>query len=124
MIEHALIELKRVAGEAVAALAGGEYVDQAVTGLQNLIDTNFDNENEVYAVNSVANAYMVDPIPVTVGRPVRIYLVNIAEYGVGPVAGTLAGILVFGLVVTATYWGIDIALRRWLASREPAVEVS
>ena len=50
--------------------------------------------------------------------------VNIAEYGVGPVAGTLAGILVFGLVVTATYWGIDTALRRWLAAREPTAEVS
>lgn len=38
--------------------------------------------------------------------------VNIAEYGVGPVAATLAGILVFGLVVTSAYWGIDTALRR------------
>ena len=48
--------------------------------VMNGFDTNFDNENEVYAVNSVANAYMVDPIPVTVGRPVRIYLVNITEF--------------------------------------------
>jgi FtsP/CotA-like multicopper oxidase with cupredoxin domain len=48
--------------------------------VMNGFDTNFDNENEVYAVNSVANAYMMDPIPVTVGRPVRIYLVNITEF--------------------------------------------
>ncbi len=48
--------------------------------VMNGFDTNFDNENEVYAVNSVANAYMVDPISVTVGRPVRIYLVNITEF--------------------------------------------
>jgi FtsP/CotA-like multicopper oxidase with cupredoxin domain len=48
--------------------------------MMNAFDTNFDNENEIYAVNTVANAYMVDPITVTVGRPVRIYLVNITEF--------------------------------------------
>jgi FtsP/CotA-like multicopper oxidase with cupredoxin domain len=48
--------------------------------MMNGFDTNFDSDNEVYAVNTVANAYMVDPIKVTVGRPVRIYLVNITEF--------------------------------------------
>jgi FtsP/CotA-like multicopper oxidase with cupredoxin domain len=48
--------------------------------IMNAFDTNFDNENEVYAVNTVANAYMTDPIRVTVGGPVRIYLVNITEF--------------------------------------------
>jgi FtsP/CotA-like multicopper oxidase with cupredoxin domain len=48
--------------------------------IMNAFDTNFDNENEVYAVNTVANAYMTDPIGVTVGRPVRIYLINITEF--------------------------------------------
>jgi manganese oxidase len=48
--------------------------------VMNAFDTNFDNENEVYAVNSVANAYMVDPIRVVVGRPVRIHLLNITEF--------------------------------------------
>ena len=48
--------------------------------MMNGFDTNFDNDNEVYAVNTVANAYMIDPIRVTVGRPVRIYLVNITEF--------------------------------------------
>jgi FtsP/CotA-like multicopper oxidase with cupredoxin domain len=48
--------------------------------VMNAFDTNFDNENEVYAVNTVANAYMTDPIRVTVGRPVRIYLINITEF--------------------------------------------
>jgi FtsP/CotA-like multicopper oxidase with cupredoxin domain len=48
--------------------------------VMNGFDTNFDNENEVYAVNSVANAYIVDPIRVAVGRPVRIHLVNITEF--------------------------------------------
>ena len=39
--------------------------------VMNAFDTNFDAENEVYAVNTVANAYMQDPIRVTVGRLVR-----------------------------------------------------
>jgi FtsP/CotA-like multicopper oxidase with cupredoxin domain len=48
--------------------------------VMNAFDTNFDAENEVYAVNTVANAYMHEPIRVTVGRPVRIYLVNVTEF--------------------------------------------
>ena len=50
--------------------------------VMNSFDTNFDAENEVYAVNTVANAYMHEPIPVTVGRLVRIYLVNVTEFDV------------------------------------------
>ena len=48
--------------------------------VMNGFDTNFDNDNEVYAVNTVAHAYMADPIKVTVGRLVRVYLVNITEF--------------------------------------------
>ena len=48
--------------------------------VMNAFDTNFDAENEVYAVNTVANAYMQEPIRVTVGKPVRIYLVNLTEF--------------------------------------------
>ena len=48
--------------------------------VQNGFDTNFDRSNEIYAVNTVANAYMTDPIRVTVGRLVRIYLINITEF--------------------------------------------
>jgi FtsP/CotA-like multicopper oxidase with cupredoxin domain len=48
--------------------------------VMNAFDTTFDAENEVYAVNTVANAYMHDPIRVTVGRLVRIYLVNVTEF--------------------------------------------
>jgi FtsP/CotA-like multicopper oxidase with cupredoxin domain len=48
--------------------------------VMNAFDTNFDNENEVYAVNTVANAYMTHPVRVAVGRPVRIHLVNITEF--------------------------------------------
>ena len=48
--------------------------------VMNGFDTNFDGENEVYAVNSVAHFHMTDPIAVEVGGPVRIYLVNITEF--------------------------------------------
>ena len=48
--------------------------------VMNAFDTNFDADNEVYAVNTVASAYMADPIRVTVGQLVRIYLVNVTEF--------------------------------------------
>jgi len=48
--------------------------------IMNAFDTTFDAENEVYAVNTIANAYMHEPIRVTVGRPVRIYLINVTEF--------------------------------------------
>jgi FtsP/CotA-like multicopper oxidase with cupredoxin domain len=48
--------------------------------VMNAFDTTFDAENEVYAVNTVANAYAHDPIRVTVGKLVRIYLVNVTEF--------------------------------------------
>ena len=48
--------------------------------LMNAFDTNFDNDNEVYAVNTVANYFLTEPIRVTVGRLVRIYLVNVTEF--------------------------------------------
>lgn len=51
-----------------------------VVMVMNAFDTTFDAENEVYAVNTVANAYMHDPIRVTVGQLVRIYLVNVTEF--------------------------------------------
>ncbi|HEY2934072.1 MAG TPA: multicopper oxidase domain-containing protein [Acidobacteriota bacterium] len=48
--------------------------------MMNGFDTNFDADNEVYAVNTVAHYYMYEPIRVAVGRPVRIYLVNVTEF--------------------------------------------
>lgn len=58
---------------------GREPADELVM-MMNAFDTNFDAENEVYAVNTVANFYVQDPIRVTVGRRVRIYLVNVTEF--------------------------------------------
>lgn len=48
--------------------------------VMNGFDTNFDNENEIYAVNTVAHHHMHDPIRVRVGELVRIYLVNLTEF--------------------------------------------
>ncbi len=48
--------------------------------VMNAFDTNFDAENEVYAVNTVAGFHMHEPIRVTVGQLVRIYLVNVTEF--------------------------------------------
>ena len=59
---------------------GGRPPADELVMVMNGFDTNFDNENEVYAVNTVAHAYMADPIKVTVGRLTRIYLVNITEF--------------------------------------------
>ena len=48
--------------------------------VMNGFDTNFDADNEVYAVNTVAHHFMHEPIRVTVGALVRIYLVNVTEF--------------------------------------------
>jgi FtsP/CotA-like multicopper oxidase with cupredoxin domain len=48
--------------------------------VMNGFDTNFDAENEVYAVNTVAGFHMAEPIRVTVGQLIRIYLLNVTEF--------------------------------------------
>jgi FtsP/CotA-like multicopper oxidase with cupredoxin domain len=48
--------------------------------VMNAFDTNFDGENEVYAVNTVAHHYAKHPITVIRSKPVRIYLVNVVEF--------------------------------------------
>jgi FtsP/CotA-like multicopper oxidase with cupredoxin domain len=48
--------------------------------VMNGFDTNFDRSNEVYAVNTVAFAFMEEPVRVRRGELVRIYLVNALEF--------------------------------------------
>ena len=48
--------------------------------VMNAFDTNFDNENEVYAVNSIAFAYSNKPIPIQRDQPQRLYLINTTEF--------------------------------------------
>jgi FtsP/CotA-like multicopper oxidase with cupredoxin domain len=50
--------------------------------VMNGFDTNFDADNEVYAVNTVANHFLHEPIHVQVGRLVRMYVVNVTEFDV------------------------------------------
>jgi hypothetical protein len=44
---------------------------------------------------------------------------NVSEFGYASVARTLVLILVFGIIVAAIYWGIDVALRRRRAVETP-----
>jgi FtsP/CotA-like multicopper oxidase with cupredoxin domain len=48
--------------------------------VMNAFDTDFDNENEVYAVNTVGHHYTKNPIRIDRSKPVRIYLVNVTEF--------------------------------------------
>ncbi len=48
--------------------------------VMNGFDTNFDDENEVYAVNSIPFAYTEQPIRIERSRPVRVYLINVTEF--------------------------------------------
>ena len=48
--------------------------------MMNGFDTNQDNDNEVYAVNSVGFHYQKHPITIRKGELVRIYLANMTEF--------------------------------------------
>lgn len=53
---------------------------QELAMVMNAFDTNFDGGNEVYACNTVGQAYMNVPIRIDKSRPVRIYLLNVTEF--------------------------------------------
>ena len=59
---------------------GGRAPAKEFVMMMNGFDTNFDGENEIYAVNTVAFHYAKNPIKVKVGELIRIYLVNITEF--------------------------------------------
>lgn len=48
--------------------------------VMNAFDTNFDEENEFYAINTIPHEFMKRPIRIQRDRPVRIYLVNVTEF--------------------------------------------
>jgi len=48
--------------------------------VMNAFDTDFDGENEIYAVNTVGFHFQKHPIPVNLNELIRIYLVNITEF--------------------------------------------
>ena len=53
---------------------------QEMVMVMNGFDTNFDDENEFYAVNTIAFAYFAKPIRISRDKPVRVYLVNVTEF--------------------------------------------
>jgi FtsP/CotA-like multicopper oxidase with cupredoxin domain len=57
---------------------GRRAADELVM-IQNAFDPDFDDDNEVYAVNTVAFHFMHEPIRVRRNALVRIYLVNMVE---------------------------------------------
>lgn len=59
---------------------GGRPPAHELVMVMNAFDTNFDNENEVYAVNTVAFHYSRHPIQVRVGELIRVYLANLTEF--------------------------------------------
>ena len=76
-----------LAGHIAKGLYGAFIVDP-ITGrpaadelmmVQNAFDPNFDGDNEVYAVNTVAFHFMYAPVRVRRNELVRVYLVNIVE---------------------------------------------
>lgn len=48
--------------------------------VMNGFDTNFDDDNEIYAANTVAFAYFDKPISIKSSQPQRIYLINVTEF--------------------------------------------
>jgi FtsP/CotA-like multicopper oxidase with cupredoxin domain len=48
--------------------------------VMNAFDTNFDNENEVYALNTIAFAYAAQPIPINAGELQRAHVINVTEF--------------------------------------------
>lgn len=59
---------------------GGRPPAREYVMTMNAFDTNFDNENDIYAVNTVAFYYAQNPIQVKVGELVRVYLNNMTEF--------------------------------------------
>jgi FtsP/CotA-like multicopper oxidase with cupredoxin domain len=48
--------------------------------MMNGFDTNFDADNEVYAVNTIAHYYMHEPVRVRTNALVRMYVINVTEF--------------------------------------------
>jgi len=54
--------------------------DREMVMVMNGFDVDFDDENNFYSVNGIANYYFDNPIQISVGELVRIYLVNMTEF--------------------------------------------
>jgi FtsP/CotA-like multicopper oxidase with cupredoxin domain len=76
----------KYAGEAreVAKTRNHQYPEHDAVNemlmIMNAFDTNLDGDNEVYAVNSIAFAYMNRPIQIRRDQLQRLYLINVTEF--------------------------------------------
>ena len=59
---------------------GGRPEANEMVMVMNAFDTDFDGENEIYAVNTVAFAYALDPIRIEAGRLQRAHVINLTEF--------------------------------------------
>jgi FtsP/CotA-like multicopper oxidase with cupredoxin domain len=71
---------KGLYGTFVVDPPGGRPPANEMVMMMNAFDTNFDGENEIYAVNTVGFHYMKHPIEVKQNELIRIYVVNITEF--------------------------------------------
>ncbi|HET6405054.1 MAG TPA: multicopper oxidase domain-containing protein [Candidatus Thermoplasmatota archaeon] len=58
----------------------GDEAENEFVFMLNSFDTNFDNENEIYAVNTKAFAYVHRPLRITKDRLQRAFVINITEF--------------------------------------------
>ncbi len=58
----------------------GTEVENELVMVMNGFDTNFDGDNEIYAVNTKAFCYAERPIRITRGKRQRVFLVNATEF--------------------------------------------
>ena len=59
---------------------GGRPDANEMVMVMNAFDTNFDKENEIYALNTIAFAYMNEPIQLERGRLQRAHVINMTEF--------------------------------------------
>jgi FtsP/CotA-like multicopper oxidase with cupredoxin domain len=59
---------------------GGRPEAHEMVFVLNAFDTDFDGENEVYAANTVAFAYVEEPIALEVGELQRAHVINVTEF--------------------------------------------
>jgi manganese oxidase len=59
---------------------GGRPDANEMVMVMNAFDTNFDGENEIYAINTVAFHYMNEPIRINAGQLQRAHVINITEF--------------------------------------------
>ena len=59
---------------------GRAKADHEFVMVMNGIDVDFDDENDFYAINTIAFHYHKNPIKIKVGQLVRVFLVNMLEF--------------------------------------------